>query len=348
MRILFIVEAGKQYGLGHLMRCRSLLLEFSSRQVAVDLWVRGDRSSLGERTWPSDMGLFISGYDVSVEMNLMDISEKIEERSYDWVVLDGYGFLEGQASEIIKQKGVKILTIDDIAQYPIRTDILLNQNTERQEIYSPDKVQTRMFLLGPKYALINPESRSVIWDIKEHKTLKRVLISFGGTDRKRLTQTVLEYLSDYKPTLDLDVIIGPYFQNGYPRKDYRGHHKLHFHHEVSSLAPFICQSDFMISASGSTVWESCCIGVPSLVIQTVDNQHEVVNTVKEAGAALCISTVFTMHGKNMQLEKDQFLFLFHSAAAPEVREKLSFRAKDLVDGRGASRVAEILLSSITS
>ncbi len=348
MHILFIVEAGKNCGLGHLMRCRSLLLEFASRQVAADLWVRGDRSSLGERSWPGDMGLFISGDDVSVEMTLRDVSGKMEETSYDWVVLDGYGFLGGYACDTIRQKGVKLLTIDDIAKYPIRTDILLNQNTERQEIYSPDKVQARMFLLGPKYALINPESRSVIWDINEHKTLKRVLISFGGTDRKRLTQTILEYLSDYKPSLDLDVIIGPYFQNGYPRKDYRGHHRLHFHHRVSSLAPFIRQSDFMISASGFTVLESCCIGVPSLVIQTVDNQREIVNTVKEAGAALCISTDSTTHGKNMELERDHFLFLFHGAAAPEIREKLSSRAKDLVDGRGASRVAEILISPITS
>ena len=40
MRVLFIVEAGSRYGLGHLMRCRSLILEMESRQISVDLFTQ--------------------------------------------------------------------------------------------------------------------------------------------------------------------------------------------------------------------------------------------------------------------------------------------------------------------
>src|SRR2546429_9894454 len=79
--------------------------------------------------------------------------------------------------ERLTARGARLLMLDDFADRTLKTDVLLNQNTDRTDLYTGNRVRAERLLLGPRYALVSPEYRETHWDAKQHEDLKRVLIS---------------------------------------------------------------------------------------------------------------------------------------------------------------------------
>lgn len=345
MRVLFIVEAGFRYGLGHLMRCRSLLLELERRGIASDLWVRGERSALDGLKWPDTMDVRISGDDVPMADLEKEFSAHLERNAYGWIVVDGYGFSGASLYELFTARGGGLFMLDDFADRPLRADVVLNQNTERADLYAGVSVRAGRFLLGPRYALISPDYRDVRWEWAEHRELKRVLVSFGGVDRRGRTQKTLAHLDRCDTTLEVDVVAGPYYPFEEELKKYRGPHRLAVHRRVPSLAPLMAQADLMISATGVTVLQACCMGVPLIVIQTQDNQRELYRTMESEGVASCARAEASVDLPAEGNGSDLFVAMFKLAADPATRRERSLKGRRLVDGAGASRVADVLVSA---
>jgi UDP-2,4-diacetamido-2,4,6-trideoxy-beta-L-altropyranose hydrolase len=343
VRVLFILEAGFRYGLGHLMRCRSLLLELERRGITSDLWVRGERSALDGLKWPDRMDVRISGDDVPMDRLERDISAHVGRNAYDWIVVDGYGFSGTALYDLLTARGGRLFMMDDFADRSLKADVVLNQNTERADLYADAPVQARRFLLGPRYALISPDYREDYWEWEEHREVKRVLISFGGVDRHGRTQKVLAHLDRYETALDVDVVVGPYYPFEDELKEYCGRHRLAVHRRVPSLAPLMAQADLMISAAGVTVLQACCVGVPLIVIQTQDNQRELYRTMESEGIASCARADASVDLPVAGGGSGPFVTMFKLAADPATRRERSMRARRLVDGAGASRVAELLV-----
>ncbi len=343
MRVLFIVEAGFRYGLGHLMRCRSLLLELERRGIAADLWVRGERSALDSLKWPDRMDVQVSGDDVPMAGLEQEISAHLGRNAYGWIVVDGYGFSGASLYDLFTARGGRLFMLDDFADRTLKADVVLNQNTERTALYENGRVQAGRFLLGPRYALISPDYREARWEWEEHREVKRVLVSFGGVDRHGRTQKVLAHLDRYETALDVDVVVGPYYPFEEELKNYRGWHRLTVHRRVPSLAPLMAQADLMISATGVTVLQACCVGVPLIVIQTQDNQRELYRTMESEGIASCARAEESV---DLSPEGDgPFAAMFRSASDADVRRERSLKGRRLVDGAGASRVADVLVSA---
>ncbi|MDA7798279.1 UDP-2,4-diacetamido-2,4,6-trideoxy-beta-L-altropyranose hydrolase, partial [bacterium] len=96
-------------------------------------------------------------------------------------------------------------------------------------------------------------------------------------------------------------------------------------------------SDVAIGAGGTTAWERCCLGLPTLVTAIADNQEMIVNTLHENGAAI---KVILEKGRSNAEFLSNFNFLCSDV---EQRLKMSRKASELVDGAGARRVVELVL-----
>ena len=49
-------------------------------------------------------------------------------------------------------------------------------------------------------------------------------------------------------------------------------------------------SDMCVGAAGSTSWERCCLGLPTLIFSTAENQLEIACALEEHGISLMSST----------------------------------------------------------
>jgi RimJ/RimL family protein N-acetyltransferase len=95
-------------------------------------------------------------------------------------------------------------------------------------------------------------------------------------------------------------------------------------------------ADLAIGAGGTTSWERACLGLPAIMAAIADNQRDNVRALAEAGAALSVPA-----GDGYAAGLADALSALK--ADPRRLAAMSRAASDLVDGRGAERLATVLL-----
>jgi UDP-2,4-diacetamido-2,4,6-trideoxy-beta-L-altropyranose hydrolase len=97
------------------------------------------------------------------------------------------------------------------------------------------------------------------------------------------------------------------------------------------MVRFEAWADIAVSAAGSTCWEFCTLGLPSILIDVAENQQVIGRRLSERGIAVHIPA-HEAAPKRIAEEIDRLI------RSPLLREDMSRRGRDLVDGRGAYRV----------
>jgi spore coat polysaccharide biosynthesis predicted glycosyltransferase SpsG len=108
--------------------------------------------------------------------------------------------------------------------------------------------------------------------------------------------------------------------------------------DVSDIARRMADSDLAIAATGSSSWERCCLGLPSIAIITAANQVGAGRSLDQAGAVrlLFMSDIET-----------ELIGMFRDFMANGDRlTAMTKAASGICDGLGADRVAHALRSSI--
>ncbi|MBP2655030.1 MAG: pseudaminic acid biosynthesis-associated protein PseG [Firmicutes bacterium] len=311
MKVVFRCDASMRLGMGHLMRCLTLAtvlfragatISFVCRKSAVDLTAR----------------LRSRGFEVALIGNedtdeIVPVSEDAREtaailadfQQVDWLVVDHYAL--GADWELVQRKYARnIMVIDDLANRRHDCDILLDQNlfadaNMRYQGLLPDGCRP---LLGPHYALLRQEFMEYRNNSRINTSKKRLFVSFGGGDFTNETAKVLNAIRDADFTeLVVDVVIGAANLNYDKIAELCASiSNVKLYREVDNMAELMAAADFCIGGGGSTTWERCCIGLPSIVITVALNQIEPMQQLAEAGAIILYTGSRTASGYREALE----------------------------------------------
>ncbi len=334
-------DAGRQIGIGHLMRCMALGKAWQDAGGDVIFLTApdvGTKNILREKGIES---LGLASIPGSIE-DALETAEAAGKAGADWVVADGYHF-HSEYQKIIKDSGMNLLMVDD-HRFCDRfyADIILNQNLHAcKYIYSHTEPYTR-FLLGPSYILIRKEfERWRDWKREIPDRAEKILITMGGSDPDNVTSKALDALCLLEaPGVKSRIIIGPA----------NPHHEMILKRirddarhipEVSGPTPDISRqmawADLAISAAGSTCWELAYMGLPSIILVLADNQEPIAAALDQSGISLNL-------GRHSQVSASKIASslsgLIHSR---EIRSGMSSRGRNLIDGLGAKRVASVLM-----
>ena len=258
--------------------------------------------------------------------------------SANWLVADHYGLDATWENKLLIGLAVdrrpRLLVIDDLADRPHLSDLLLDQNffgeaTEhRYQSLVPAHCRQ---LLGSHYALLGPEYSQLHPLLPPRTELRRVLVFFGGVDPNNLTGRALEALMDpAMADLAVDVVLGrqsPHRQAVEELVVRRPHTTLHG--PLPSLAGLIARADLAIGAGGATTWERACLGLPSLVVTVAANQLPFAQALVQAGYLHWLGDAATVSADQIRAA------LLARIAEPYAREAGS----DLTDGWGVNRHA---------
>lgn len=105
---------------------------------------------------------------------------------------------------------------------------------------------------------------------------------------------------------------------------------------VQDMAKLMANSDLAIGAGGSTSWERCCLGLPSLIGVIADNQKFIAEALQLAGAVKLFGSVATIGSIDKLLE--ELLDDLGELA------RMSVNAARVTDGCGTDDVAARLLA----
>jgi UDP-2,4-diacetamido-2,4,6-trideoxy-beta-L-altropyranose hydrolase len=292
-RIAFRTDASKLIGTGHFMRCITLAdalkksgaqIRFISRNLPVHLRDVLAAKDMELASLPSDETLSFPGdlahaswLRTSQAEDAQATVQALSGQSWDWLVVDHYA-LDARWESALRGTAKKIMVIDDIADRQHDCDVLLDQNyyAEMQTRYSGKVPSHCELLLGPRYALLRDEFRKFREQIMPRTgVVNRILVFFGGVDADNYTGQAIEALSviDIRG-IHVDVVVGAQHPCCEQIKTACVQHGFVCHVQTNKMAELMAAADLAIGAGGSATWERCCLGLPSLVFCTADNQQK--------------------------------------------------------------------------
>jgi spore coat polysaccharide biosynthesis predicted glycosyltransferase SpsG len=106
--------------------------------------------------------------------------------------------------------------------------------------------------------------------------------------------------------------------------------------DVADMARLMAECDLAVGAAGSTTWERCCLGLPTLLLALADNQRKGARALQSREAALYLEL-----SEHFDMAFPQSLARLISRP---VLERTAYRAAEITDGRGCPRVLQQMLA----
>jgi spore coat polysaccharide biosynthesis predicted glycosyltransferase SpsG len=191
------------------------------------------------------------------------------DRKADIVVVDGYEFSR-EFFAALEEGGTPFAVIDDNSETnALSPNVVINQNPHASASMYAHMQGNPKLLLGLKYAMVRKEVREVA---ALHLPTREgeVFVAMGGADFLGLTVPIVEALVE--TGLQIRVAVGhANTQREVVQKlaDQHGHVILIEQHDyVSSLA----SAHVAVLAAGSSLWEACAVGTPSIGLVVANNQ----------------------------------------------------------------------------
>lgn len=364
MLVAFRADASLEIGSGHVMRCLTLadalqsqgaqchfLCREHSGHLCEMIQARGfsvhrlplekRASDIGAEGSPEPKSAHAHWLGASWEQDAAACRSILAKLAPVWVVVDHYALDHRWEKAVLNGLSgprPRLLVIDDLADRHHIADLLLDQNLGRHaEDYHGLVPEACQVLAGPRYALLRPEFRewrkvSLSRRAREPR-LQRLLINLGGVDKDNVTGRVLDALTtcDLPEELQISVVMGASapWREAVTAQARAMSWPTEVVANVSDMARRMAEADLAIGAAGSTSWERCCLGLPTLMVVLADNQREIADALAEKGAALLLDLAkleVSLAGQLAALD------------TPDALTAMSQQAADLVGGQGITQV----------
>ena len=269
-------DASSSIGVGHVMRSLSLGEALIDEGFGVELVSCGLAPSL--QSLATSCGIEV--VEPSCAPRSSEDAQFVLERNAAIVVVDGYEFSRDFFAAL-EASNTTFAVIDDNAETKAQSpDAVINQNPHASESLYAHMQGTPKLLLGLQYAMVRKEVREVA---AMHLPTREgeVFVAMGGADFLGLTAPIVEALVE--TGLQIRVAVGhANTQREHVQKlaEQHGHVTLIEQDDyVSSLA----SAHVAVLAAGSSLWEACAVGTPSIGLVVADNQIASANAAAKLG-----------------------------------------------------------------
>ncbi|KJJ84409.1 pseudaminic acid biosynthesis-associated protein PseG [Candidatus Omnitrophus magneticus] len=328
MKVFILTEGGKSIGFGHITRCFSLWQAFMERGIRPFFLVNMDDSmESSARAMNCEIFDWLNKKEEILFQNL---------ESDSIVIIDSYLAGKFFYEKIAARAGVPVY-IDDNVRLNYPSGIIVNGSI-CAENFQYARADNQEYLLGVKYIPLRKAFReSAVKKINEE--IKTIMVTFGGTDLRGMTQNILKFLCENFPRVQKKIILAGAFKDKEKIQAVGGDKATQFIIAPSDtiMRETMLESDLAITAAGQTLYELARVGVPSISVIVADNQMNNVNGWIKEGF---IENAGVWDAPDLLSNIARGI---QKLSSQEERKKRSEKAMNLVDGKGAARISEILL-----
>lgn len=317
---------------GHVMRCLSIAE--AARDNGVDatfiladtqaedlIQSKGFRTIVLNSTWND------------LEKELPDLLDLIAKENIETLLVDSYYVTQNYLETL--NRAICVAYIDDLNSFHYPVDILIAYaNYWKKMNYEENYPNTRL-LLGCAYVPLRREFQNLPPKLIR-ENVENLLILTGGSDNLGISESILDHilLEQYKK---VDVVCGRYFEQfDYLKTKYSNCQNVHLHKAVDNIIDYMLDADVAISAGGTTLYELCATGTPTITYSFADNQLDNVRQFAEDGIMrytgdIRCDKVYENIRATVKLCKEK-----------SYRNQISDKMKQLIDGQGANKLIRAL------
>ena len=342
MRCLTLADYLKGEGAEVSFVCRELAGHMG-RQIEVrGFAIRWLEPVKGGHSTPKDNDDYAAWLGVSLEQDARETYRLIEsdDRGVDWLIVDHYA-LNAEWHRSFRPLVGNIMVIDDLADRQYECDVLLDQNSagDESDQYRSLVPSGCRCLLGPRYALLRAEFAEARRVPRTSGRVRRIFVFMGGVDRSDVTAMVIEALAALpKRDFEAQVVVGGSNTHRHElAKTCSSLSNIIYCEQVNDMAARMASADLAVGAGGTTTWERCAVGLPSLVISVAENQVSIAREVEQLGIGKYLGSAEDVTVAQIMDEIERL------QENPEMLLSMRQKAQDLVDGKGVERVGQVLL-----
>ncbi len=327
--VIFRTVAGLETGGGHLMRCTALGYALKDKGCDVEFSVN--------KKAPNFVPL-VKEFSYREESQQEFLSTvRTGKRDHNVLIVDDYGWNMDNDKEC-RQAFPHMVALDDLANRRRDVDLLIDSNLNREvQHYRHLLPNTSIILTGTKYAMLRPEFRtercSALKLRAGMKGLKTILLTLGLGNNVTPLNDVMQALRDLPKNIAIHVVSGQTGTLDTIQRDKR----FRFYGYVTDMVSLMKKADVCIGAGGSSSWERCCLGLPSIQIVLAENQQFIAQQLEYAGATITLDYKATGFSKCLNKVLSR---LIHE---PNELRQMSLAAAAVCDGAGADRSATAII-----
>lgn len=339
-RVVFRVDGYPELGLGHITRCLSLAERLKEKNIIPIFLIKNYPEPVKE--------ILNNGYNLKVIPRKLNEKEEINlvlktlKSLEPKVIITDMPYVSDDYLKALKNTMSLLASIDDLGSKNFSSDMVIaGYLSSRLKTYNLSP-RSKLYL-GVRYLILRKEFETAHRTKRKIKEkANKVLVALGGADWENLTLKVAQALNDIKKELEITIVQGSLYQHREKLKTFLIKSKQDFlvKLNVRNMAELMLSSDIAFTAGGETSYELAATGTPSINIS--QQQHQVINAEEEAKKGFSVNL-----GLGKQVSKKKILETVENLLEDyELRQAMSRKGKQLIDAKGAGRVAEIILNSI--
>ena len=324
-------DANKNIGAGHVMRCASVARAFMNRGEHV-IFITADHA--GDdliRGMDFEMICLDSDYTDLEAENLQKVILAYKPRL---LLVDSYFVTEKYFQDL---SGLcELAYVDDVNAGTWKVDYLINYNIFAACLdYSGyDGSKTRLFL-GTDYTPLRQEFRGM--PAHAIKPVTDVLVSAGGADPKGITEKMMEAVCPRHKDVRFHFVVGA-LNPRLPKIKSLAAPNTILHINEKNMSGLMQSCDVAVAAAGTTLYELCACGIPTITYTLADNQLLAGKEFADQGIMLNAGDCRNNSGFTEVVEQQ----LMGLAEDRDKRRQLSACMQKVVDGKGAERIVSAI------
>lgn len=339
----FRADGSAATGAGHLMRCLTVAQELQKRiEHPEQLCFLCAEETSAELLQSWNMPVKVLGTDPSdLEGEIPVLEPQIQGNDHVFLV-DSYAVTDAYL-QTLRRFG-RVYLLDDMQQHAFPVDGVINYNLfaspeKYRELYSSNTGQ----YLGAAYVPVRQQFCEAAKKYILPENVTDILITTGGGDKDNIAGEILRELWEHSlagKNIRYHLVVGKFNPNREKLEQYASQHSnVVLHCDVKDMAGLMADCQLAVTAGGTTIYELSVLGVPFVCFSYAENQEgltEWLGEQKKAGYA------GKWHYAPEETRKAIGAWCLEACENREHRQKAYETERNLVDGQGAARIAEIL------
>ncbi|BDW85769.1 UDP-2,4-diacetamido-2,4,6-trideoxy-beta-L-altropyranose hydrolase [Roseicyclus marinus] len=355
MRVAFRADGASHMGGGHITRCLALANALGANGAKCRFLSRHLTDTLAQRIRDAGHDLaMLPTRPIEVESGPLapphadwlgttwrddatDTAAALKE-TCDWLIVDHYA-IDARWHTALRARARNILVIDDLADRPLSCDALLDPNYRPRgdNPFATKLPAGCLHLSGPRMALLDLAFARAHLRAQVRSTARRAFV-YLGTTPAGLHIPVLDALCETDLTADLvcasavaadpRVSAHPAILSG----------RVSLHGPQPTLLPFMEKADLAVGPIGTSTWERCTVGLPTIAVTIAANQERIAANLAEDGLVILI-------GPLEKVRDQDYLLALQKLTQPDCLSLMSQRSLALCDGRGVQVLTDVLVGN---
>lgn len=346
MKLLIRADANTMIASGHIQRCLSIADAIAQEDVEV-VFVSSEVEAKQVLAGKKYRCIILENDYREKDNEIPLLVELIQKENADGILVDSYEITNEYLYELAKK--CPLAYIATMKNIEFSGDLLINYTQYSKQKYFEEKyseMQKKGFLLqGERYVPLRGEFQNI--SQRTRKKIEKILITTGGSDPDEMSFEILMECISHKKLQDMQytVVVGNYFQHVDKLEELvKRCSKVELKCNVKNMSELMKTHDMAVSAGGTTLFELCACGLPTVSFAMADNQIPMTTYFEEKGIIPYAGDERQNKVEVVQKVVNQFEYWI--THIDEINE-MSMKMSSLVDGLGAKRIAEKIVDMMS-